>query len=922
MADKRIKGITIELNGDTGPLDRALKGVEKEAFSIAAELKNVENALKFNPGNAELVAQQQELLGKQIEATAKKLDTLRQAQSQVERQFQSGAISPEQYRAFQRELISTESALDGLQGKLQRVQADQQSLESATRQLQTLFDATGTNIDQYADRLGPGLTNAIRSGRASLQQMERAINEVGRAALGADADMGRMTNALRSADSGNSLNNIRRELSEVADEARSAGNEVNEFGSNLTSVVSGLAAGAGIGAVVSKALDASSLMTKIEVSFDVPEESKQSVYAAVRGIEAYGLDGQEALEGVRRQWALNKTASDDANASIVKQAAGIAAAYQGIDFIELIQETNEVAAALEVSNEDALALTNALLKAGFPPEQLDTIAEYGKQMSDAGFSAKEIQSIFEAGIDTKTWNIDNLNDGVKEVRIQMATFGQEIPSALAPLLDQAGMSQKTFQDWGKAVAAGGDQGSKALSDMVTWLDTIENEALKNEIATKVFGTKWEDQGQNMISVFQGVGSAMDKTEENAALLNNQMESLNSDPAVQMQQAIADMNTALAPLLTSIAELIGKIASWASENPALASTLLAIGTTLGIIITAVIALTPLIVALTGVTGGFGVALSGAILPITLIVAAIAALIAIGVLLYKNWDEIVAFCKKAWSAIVDTMKAYLEMAKKNISAAIDFFKSTFENGLSFLKALVSGDFEGMKNAIGKQMEAAKTLVNNILNNIKEFFRTILGDSYNTVAEKFTSIVDSVRNKMQSVLDTIKSLWNSAVEFLKSIDLKEIGANIIQGLLNGLESMKAKVVNTAKNIASGIGDSVKDFFDIHSPSRLMLWYGANIVQGLANGMSNTARQAINSAAAVSSAVAGAMAIDASGMVAAATAGSSSASAPAAPSIVLNFADMLRGGNFVIRNDNDGALLAQQFANMVTQKFRGIGG
>ena len=67
---------------------------------------------------------------------------------------------------------------------------------------------------------------------------------------------------------------------------------------------------------------------------------------------------------------------------------------------------NEIGSSLQISNEDALALTNSLLKFGFPPEQLDTIAEYGLQMKQIGFSTAEIQAIFEKGVDLKTWNID------------------------------------------------------------------------------------------------------------------------------------------------------------------------------------------------------------------------------------------------------------------------------------------------------------------------------------------------------------------------------------------------------------------------------------------------------------------------------------------------------------------------------------
>lgn len=925
MANKKTKGITIELNGDTTALDKALSNVVKESVKIQSELKEVEKSLKFNPGNSELIAQKQQLLANQIETTSKKLNALKEAQSQVDEQFKNGKINEEQYRGFQRELVNTEGALNGLQGKLAAVAQEQQQLDSKTKQLQTLFAATGADVDRFADTLSVGLTNAIKSGNASIKQLDTAIDKVGQAALGSSIDVDKLKVALKSADDGSSLKDIKQDLSQIAKEANEAGNEVNGFGDKLTSIISGLAAGAGIGGIIEKSIDAASFKTKIDLTFDVSDESKKSILGAIKDIEAYGVDGQEALEGVRRQWALNKNASDEANASLVKQAATVSNAYAGIDFIELIQETNEVAAALNISNKEAIELTNALLKAGFPPEQLDTIAEYGKQMSDAGFSAKEIQAIFAAGVDTKTWNIDNLNDGVKEVRIQMATFGQEIPNAVRPLLEQAGLAEEKFQGWGKAVASGGEQGSKALSDMVTWLDSLENKALKNEIATKVFGTKWEDQGENMIAVFKGVGSAMDMTSQNATLLNSQMETLDSDPAIRMKQAISDITVSLTPLLVGVAELVSKVAQWASENPTLASTLTIIGTVLGIVAAAALALTPTILAMTTATAGFGIALNTAIWPITLIVAAIAALIAVGVLLYKNWDEIVAWCKEAWSKIYETIKSYLDMAKQIVMSVLDYWRNTFKNVLAFLKALVTGDFEGMKNAIKNQMENSKNLVSNILNAIKGFLKTLLGDSYNTVVEKFTGIVNATKEKMDNVFSTISEIWNSVLSFFKGIDLYQIGVDILNGLINGIKSMASKAAQTAKNIAKDVGDSIKGFFDIHSPSKLTAGYGVNIIQGLANGMDDSARQAVRSATNISSAVAEAMSFDASGMVAIATSGatqSASASTSTGGQTIVNFADMMRGANFVVRKDSDINLIAQQLGSVVTTNLRALGG
>ncbi|MEH7534144.1 hypothetical protein V7167_07775 [Bacillus toyonensis] len=410
MAGGRIKGITVEIGGETTGLQNALKDVNKRSNDVAKELKDIERLLKFDPGNIEALSQKQKLLTQQIENTTQKLDKLKAAEQQVQAQFQNGKISEEQYRAFRREIEFTQGSLDGLKNKLGNMKAEQESVASSTRQLETLFSATGKSVDDFAGALGNRLVNAIKSGSATSRQLEQAIGLIGREALGAETDIEKLQRALRSVDAGNSIQQVRNELRDLQQEAGRTEEKFEGLQVGLENVIGGIAAGGGIASAVEQAMNMSKLKTKIDITFDVPESSKKSVEEAVRGVTTYGVDAEEALEGVRKQWVLNKDASDETNAAVVKGAATIASSYAGIDFNELIQEANEIGATLGITNEEALGLVNTLLKTGFPPEQLDIIAEYGDQMVQAGFTAKEVQGIMSAGVDTKSWNIDNLLD--------------------------------------------------------------------------------------------------------------------------------------------------------------------------------------------------------------------------------------------------------------------------------------------------------------------------------------------------------------------------------------------------------------------------------------------------------------------------------------------------------------------------------
>lgn len=106
-----IKGITIQIGGDTTGLDKALKGVNSQAKSAQNELKEVNKALKLDPGNTELLEQKQRALAAAVSATAEKLQTLKEAQKQAADQLARGDIGQAQYDGLTREVMKTEAEL-------------------------------------------------------------------------------------------------------------------------------------------------------------------------------------------------------------------------------------------------------------------------------------------------------------------------------------------------------------------------------------------------------------------------------------------------------------------------------------------------------------------------------------------------------------------------------------------------------------------------------------------------------------------------------------------------------------------------------------------------------------------------------------------------------------------------------------------
>ena len=115
-----IKGITVKIGADTTDLSKAMSSANRSISTTQKQLNEVQKALKLDPSNTELLAQKYRLLTEKADETRKKLQTLKDAQSQVEEQYQNGEIDQGKYDAFRRELITTENQLKELEKDVAR----------------------------------------------------------------------------------------------------------------------------------------------------------------------------------------------------------------------------------------------------------------------------------------------------------------------------------------------------------------------------------------------------------------------------------------------------------------------------------------------------------------------------------------------------------------------------------------------------------------------------------------------------------------------------------------------------------------------------------------------------------------------------------------------------------------------------------
>ena len=171
MSRNRIRGITVEIVGDTTKLDKALAGTNKQLSTTQQSLKDVERLLKLDPGNAELLAQKQRLLAQAADNTAKKLDTLKQAARNADQALQRGKEYQAKYEPLKAELDSVSASLKGLEAN-----------EASMREK---LDAGQISARQYE-----AFAQKLEETRKRHKELQQAVKDLDQEFAGAKMDQG------------------------------------------------------------------------------------------------------------------------------------------------------------------------------------------------------------------------------------------------------------------------------------------------------------------------------------------------------------------------------------------------------------------------------------------------------------------------------------------------------------------------------------------------------------------------------------------------------------------------------------------------------------------------------------------------------------------------------------------------------------
>lgn len=451
-----IKGITIEIGGDTTKLDKALQGTNKEIKSTQSELREVERLLKMDPGNTEAMKQKQELLTKAVGQTKDKLDLLKDAEKQVEEQFKNGEASEEQYRAIKREVEATETQLKNLEkaaadsnvtltkvgeafgnvgDKLTTVGTKLTTVSAGIVGVGTASVAAAKDLDSGYDTI---ITKTGASGEALEGLQETANNVYGSMAVDMD-DVGIAIGEVntRFGATGTELETLSTQFLQFAQindtDLNTAIDSVDsimlKFGvdSSQTANVLGLLTKAGQDSGISMETLESSLQTNgaalQELGFDLTESVN-----LLAQMEASGVDTSTAMAGLKK-----------AVANATKE--GLSADEALTQTIDSIKNASSETEALQIATE--------LFGNKGAAEMASAIRDGRLSVDDLSASLSDYGDVVETTFNETKDPWDDATVAANNLKLAAADLGTSLLTTLQPMITSVVQKVKEFTQWFK-----------------------------------------------------------------------------------------------------------------------------------------------------------------------------------------------------------------------------------------------------------------------------------------------------------------------------------------------------------------------------------------------------------------------------------------------------------------------------------------
>ena len=757
-----IKGITIEIGGDTTKLDKALSGVNKEVRSTQVELREVNKLLKMDPKNTEALTQKQTLLTDAISETKEKLDILKNAESQVQAQFARGEVSEEQYRALKREIEKTSLELADLEEAARQTDNTIEQLGNAAElsgeELKEAQEKAGTfkdKLDGMADTavtaakaLGAGFVAAATYATKFETDCDKALNTVITQTGAADAEVEGLEETLLSIYKDN------------------FGEDINDIATAMSAVK--------------------------QQTGQTGEELKNTTEHAILMRDTFDIDVNESIRGVNAMMKQFGISADEAY-NLLAQGA-----QKGLN-----------------QNGDLA----------------DQLAEYSVYYADLGLSAEDAFNMIANGAKNGTFQVDYLNDAVKE-------FGIRVKDGTAD--DAFKTLGLNVDDLKTKFAQGGEGAREAFQIVNTALFSCDNEVQRNLLGVALYGTKWEDLGEDAVRALVNTQGEISTTNDALGTINetkyddlgNQIEDLGRNIKVDLikpvgeelkpviSEVIGEVKSKIPEVKTIVLAVISKVKEFisflAKNGPTIISVIAGIAA--GFLAWNVVSIIQSVITVVTGLGGVlpavakGIKLINAAMKanvIGIVITAVAALVA-GLITLWNTNE------DFRNAVIGIWNKIKDVATTVFGAIADFFTVTIPNAfnsfINFVKSnwqalllFIVNPFAGAFKLIYDNCATFREFVDNFVANVKQFFQNLwngLVAIFQNVGQWFTDRFTEAYNGVTGVFASIGQWFGARWQ-----DIKNALALVATWFLTMFTNAYTNVTNVFASIGQWFGARWQD-------------------------------------------------------------------------------------------------------------------
>lgn len=766
MANK-IKGLTVEIGGDTTKLGKALEDVNKKSRDLSSELGEVNRLLKLDPGNTDLLAQKQKILAEAVETTAEKLKKLKEAEKQVQQQFERGEVSEEQVRALQREIISTEKKMEQYES----------AIEDTNRALKGMDDST-EEVEASSGQLGETLANVAKTGMAAVATAAAAL-------------------------------------------------------------VTGLVAAA------ESSRDYRTEMGKLDVAFTTNGHTSEAALGAYKELQGVLGETDQAVEAANHLAKLTENEQELARWTGdilpgIFATFGASLPLEGLteaanETAKVGQVTGPLADALNWAGVSEDAFNESLKKCTTEQERQTLIMETLTGLySEASEKYKETNAeVIRANQANEEWmsSMAGVGGAIEPIITDIKLMGASLLSEAVPGVQSLADAFRGLMNGEDGAAA--DFGA-AVSDLVSGLISKITEALPTIAQTgmSVISAIVTAIGQQLPTVLQTGGEILFQLL--SGIVSN-LPSIAQGALDAIGGFVQGLQTNLPLVLEKGRELLLNLANGIRENlPSLVSQALDILTNF--------AQTIYDNAPTLVQTGFEVlsnVVAGIISAIPELIARVPEIIStFANTINDNFPTILAKgAELLWQIITGILSVIPDLIAnipKIITAIVDVWEAF--NWLNLGKKAITLLKDGVLKMVSSVKSAGKSIATTVTDTLKDLPSKLLNLGKSAISD----LGGSIKNGASSIKTAAKTIFDGVVNTFKDLPSKlvSVGSDLIKGLWNGISDMSGWVIGKIQSFCSNALSSIKSFFGIKSPSRVLRdEVGAMLAEGMAIGIEENA-------------------------------------------------------------------------------------